>query len=552
MRIAIEGCGHGTLHAIYASVKATCQIRGWDGVDLLIIGGDFQAVRNSFDLNAMSVPAKYRAIGDFHEYYSGARVAHYLTLFVGGNHEASNHLWELYYGGWVAPNIYYLGAANVVNLGPLRIAGLSGIWKAHDFKKPHFERLPYRPDQVKSIYHVRELDTRKLLQLRTQVDIGISHDWPKGIEWKGNWEQLFRFKPHFVADAKSGRLGSLAAKDVMDRLRPKWWFAAHLHCKFSAVIQHGQHAPTEPLGDASQGEPSHDTGDLHDTNEIDLETDKTQSSKEEMIDSSMGLHNNDEIDLDIDDEASEDLAVPVNSDNLSPPTVETPMDADVVPSDLREQLPASFARPTPTSEARLPYPEAIMNRTTHFLALDKCLPQRRFLQLLEIDPISNSSSAISSTPYRFTYDKEWLAITRAFASVSPLTSPVPHNQGEAYYRSLIEAEEAWVEENVIKTGKFDIPKNFQITAPTYDPSVGLHPKDHPMEYTNPQTAAFCRMLGITNFFDASEEQREARRVNGPPVASDGGRGGGGRGRGRGFRSRGGGGSGGRARGNRHM
>lgn len=42
VRIAIEGCGHGTLHAIYASVEQACKIKGWDGVDLLIIGGDFQ------------------------------------------------------------------------------------------------------------------------------------------------------------------------------------------------------------------------------------------------------------------------------------------------------------------------------------------------------------------------------------------------------------------------------------------------------------------------------------------------------------------------------
>jgi len=34
---------------------------------------------------------KYRAIDDFHEYYSGARVALYLTLFVGDNHEANAH-----------------------------------------------------------------------------------------------------------------------------------------------------------------------------------------------------------------------------------------------------------------------------------------------------------------------------------------------------------------------------------------------------------------------------------------------------------------------------
>ena len=54
---------------------------------------------------------------------------------VGGNHEAANHLWELYYGGWVAPNIYYLGAAGVVNFGGVRIAGLSGIFNPRHYKQ---------------------------------------------------------------------------------------------------------------------------------------------------------------------------------------------------------------------------------------------------------------------------------------------------------------------------------------------------------------------------------------------------------------------------------
>ena len=221
VRVAIEGCGHGTLNAIYASVKKSCEVKGWDGVDVLIIGGDFQAVRNSEDLNAMAVPMKYREIGDFHEYYSGARTAPYLTLFVGGNHEASNHMWELYYGGWVAPNIYYMGAANVLRVGPLRIAGLSGIWKGYDYRKPHFERLPYNSSDVRSIFHVRELDVRKLLQIRLQVVLGVSHDWPNGIEWLGEHKELFSHKEYFLEDARSGRLGSQAARYVLDWLRPK-------------------------------------------------------------------------------------------------------------------------------------------------------------------------------------------------------------------------------------------------------------------------------------------------------------------------------------------
>ena len=59
VRVAVEGCvgrliyyeygallilyqGHGTLHAIYASVEEKCKVKGWASVDLLIIGGDFQ------------------------------------------------------------------------------------------------------------------------------------------------------------------------------------------------------------------------------------------------------------------------------------------------------------------------------------------------------------------------------------------------------------------------------------------------------------------------------------------------------------------------------
>lgn len=62
----------------------------------------------------------------FCRYYSGEKVAPILTIFIGGNHEASNYLQELPYGGWVAPNIYYLGYAGVVNVNGIRIGGISG------------------------------------------------------------------------------------------------------------------------------------------------------------------------------------------------------------------------------------------------------------------------------------------------------------------------------------------------------------------------------------------------------------------------------------------
>lgn len=52
-------------------------------------------------------------------YYSGEKKAPILTVFIGGNHEASNHLQELPYGGWVAPNIYYLGMCQWTKIHPL-------------------------------------------------------------------------------------------------------------------------------------------------------------------------------------------------------------------------------------------------------------------------------------------------------------------------------------------------------------------------------------------------------------------------------------------------
>ncbi len=531
----------------------------------------------------MSVPFKYRTIGDFHEYYSGVRKAPYLTIFVGGNHEASNHLWELYYGGWVAPKIYYLGAANVIRVGPLRVAGLSGIWKGHDYNKPHHERLPYSQNDLKSIYHVRELDARKLLQIKTQVDVGISHDWPRGVEWMGDWKALFAKKDLFEADARAGTLGSAAAKYVMDRLRPPHWFAAHLHCKFAAGVKYGgtaqavqqkthelvgqvgnkvQLSGDEPGVGLDHPEVPKPSAQTHNDDEIELDVDDEEPVKvpastalnscspkhaspidfddSQVPKPSAPAHNEDEIELDIGDDEPVKVSASIVLDSprtkhASPATSKS----EIVPAHLRAQLPASFAPSTTrSSPPSLPHPEAIANKTTLFLALDKCLPNRKFLQILDIEPISqpppNDVTPYSTLP--ISYDKEWLAITRVFAPELILgpSSSVTRNKGEAHYAPLIAAEEQWVEANIVKKGLLAIPENFDITAPVYDPNIdNIEVREQPREYTNPQTVTFCNLVGIPNPFHASEEERDERVRNGPPVESSRGGGWMGRGRGRG-------------------
>ncbi|KAF1944471.1 lariat debranching enzyme [Clathrospora elynae] len=513
LRIAVEGCGHGVLHEIYASVAKACELRGWPDVDLLIIGGDFQAVRNAYDLKAVSMPPKYYAMHDFHEYYSGARLAPYLTIFIGGNHEASNYMWELYYGGWAAPKIYYMGAANVIRLGPIRIAGLSGIWKGYNYKKPHYERLPYNNDDVRSIYHVRELDVRKLLQIRTQVDIGLSHDWPRGMEWKGNHRQLFKWKPDFEQEAKDGTLGSVAAKVVLERLRPQHWFSAHMHAKFPAIWEHAQ-AQSKPASKADTDvEPTMivNDGEI----ELDLEDDvPVQAPK-----------NDAEIDLDMDD--GETPQAPAMEHKEAAKSTPTDTKSEV-PQDIRNLLPESFARRAVESVPTLPFPEDITNKTTNFLALDKCLPKRSFLQLLEIDP---HTPAQFQRPLQLQYDKEWLAITRLFADHLQVGDPyaqVPSDQGDVSYRPRVEKEMAWVEENIVKAGKMTIPEDFTQTAPVYEPELGIRVLETPQEFSNPHTQNFCDLLQIPNVFHATDEERAQLIQSGPrPEQQRSNRGGGG-------------------------
>eukprot|EP00850_Spirogloea_muscicola_P005264 SM000024S07726 [mRNA] locus=s24:25639:28489:+ [translate_table: standard] len=236
-QIAVEGCAHGDLDNIYATLQHLEQVESIK-VDLLICCGDFQAVRNEHDLETMACPAKYRMMNTFWKYYSGEAVAPILTIFIGGNHEAQNHLWELFYGGWVAPNIYYLGAAGVVKFGGIRVGGLSGIYKPQDYHQGHHEHPPYDYQSMRSSYHIRSFDVGKLKLLKEPIDIFVSHDWPNGIWEHGNVQELVRRKPFFKNDIDSGRLGSQPSSGLLHHLQPSYWFSAHLHVKFAAAVRH--------------------------------------------------------------------------------------------------------------------------------------------------------------------------------------------------------------------------------------------------------------------------------------------------------------------------
>ncbi|XP_031476540.1 lariat debranching enzyme isoform X1 [Nymphaea colorata] len=370
MKIAVEGCMHGELDNVYSTLKYLEEVENTK-VDLLICCGDFQAVRNKNDLDSVNVKAKYRNMNSFWKYYTGQVIAPVPTVFIGGNHEASNYLWELYYGGWAAPNIYFLGFAGVIKFGNIRIAGLSGIYKEYSYHKGHYERAPYNEKEIRSIYHVREYDVYKLMQIEEPIDIFISHDWPRGITKYGDWEKLISQKPFFKEEVIEGMLGSKAAAELLDKLRPPFWFSGHLHCKFSAIIQHGEGGTA-----------------------------------------------------------------------------------------------------------------------TKFLALDKCLPGRKFLQVIDIES--------ECGPFELLYDEEWLAITRKCNSMFPLT-----RQPTLFRNQQLDSEghREWVR-NLLKERESSKPFDFTSSVPAYGHPLSSA-TDSSGHVRNPQTEAFLQLLELPYLLDSS-------------------------------------------------
>lgn len=374
MKIAVEGCMHGDLDNVYATLLHLQEVEKTK-IDLLICCGDFQAVRNEKDLESLNVPPKFRSMNSFWKYYSGEKVAPFPTIFIGGNHEASNYLWELYYGGWAAPDIYFLGFAGVVKFGNIRIGGLSGIYKAHDYHLGHHERVPYNERDIRSIYHVREYDVHKLMQVEEPIDIFLSHDWPVGITDHGDWQALVRRKPFFNQEIQEGTLGSKPAAQLLEKLKPTYWFSAHLHCKFAALVQHEEGAVTK------------------------------------------------------------------------------------------------------------------------FLALDKCLPGRKFLQIFEIES--------EPGPFEIQYDEEWLAITRKFNSILPLTTRRANLGGVQL--DMQECRQ-WVSHRLQTRGAK--PFEFVQTVPCYNPSGSVLNDSSTGNCRNPQTEAFLQFLELPYLLDNTSESRE--------------------------------------------
>ncbi|PWN30005.1 hypothetical protein BDZ90DRAFT_215327 [Jaminaea rosea] len=465
MKIAVEGCSHGELDNIYASIAKAEEAGGFK-TDLLLLCGDFQGIRNVGDLECIAVPPKYRSMGSFHRYYSGEKIAPVLTLVVGGNHEASNYMWELAHGGWLAPNIYFLGEAGAVDVNGVIIAGASGIYKSHDYTSGRHEQVPYSPSDIRSVYHTRIFDIWRLKLLAnsresasagpsSRPDIVMSHDWPNTIEQHGDVHGLIKRKPFFKDEINTSTLGSPPLLELLKTLRPSYWFSAHLHVKFAALFKHGgQGTEVGPQGREGGAQAGPSNGG--------------EASNPEAID------------IDLDDSGEEDVD-------------EEPKGANAAATD-------------PTFQGA---------SETRFLALSKCLPGHKFLQFFDMpsrqaEEVAGGSESVggSSSKPQLCFVPRWLAILRAtnhFLCLQKKQTPLP-SVDDALLLKRIDEEEDWVRRELMAQGRnatlaVEPIQHFVRTAPSTSDPQGSMPGPPPW-FTNPQTEALCHWLQMENKINA--------------------------------------------------
>ena len=215
-------------------------------IDLIICTGDFECLITENDLKYLSCPEKYKNMGDFHKYYNKINKVPVLTIFIGGNHEASNILDNNFYGGYICENIFYLGRCGYINYKGINIVGISGIYNYFDYFKGHFEKDILQ--NIKSIFHVREFDIAKLSLINNnEIDIFISHDWPNNIINKNDINNIIKNKPLWKKDILNNRLGSFPNQFLLNLLKPKYYVCGHMHYYYKNTIFHNNNSVTNFL-----------------------------------------------------------------------------------------------------------------------------------------------------------------------------------------------------------------------------------------------------------------------------------------------------------------
>eukprot|EP00768_Dysnectes_brevis_P003460 gnl/Dysnectes_brevis/2469_a2952_1207.p1 GENE.gnl/Dysnectes_brevis/2469_a2952_1207~~gnl/Dysnectes_brevis/2469_a2952_1207.p1 ORF type:complete len:401 (-),score=88.92 gnl/Dysnectes_brevis/2469_a2952_1207:30-1232(-) len=255
MKFLALGCIHGSWEQLINEVNDLD-----DDVSFVLCTGDLQMFRNLDDMASASIPQKYWSEGSFWKLYTQDKdhplVPKIPIITIAGNHESTSYLAEIPFGGWVAPNVYYMGHSSLLHIvhqgRMIKLGGISGIFHYHTYRKPRITCLPIRDTFIaKDWYRVRHPDvtllTQSILMDSTNAPLVVAtHDWPAGITRHGTGKlygkQLnqARHSPETIGSMPSATLLATLLRTPTAQLTH--WVCAHMHTK----IQWGLHAPDVP------------------------------------------------------------------------------------------------------------------------------------------------------------------------------------------------------------------------------------------------------------------------------------------------------------------
>jgi lariat debranching enzyme len=306
-----------------------------------------------------------------------------------------------------------------------------------------------------------------MLTMNHNLDIGLSHDWPLDIEKHGNVHKLLKKKHFFKTDIRNGTLGSPLNKFLLQHLRPRYWFSSHLHVRFEANVKY------------------------------------RKSSKKVAVKSNNGVNseiklvkNHESIDLDMDSppEIKKSDEIELDMDDMEPVKKKTKVDWE---SALFEDK----------SDPKLaPRRVTTDNDSTYFLALDKCLPKRKFLEEIDIPvkPENTSHCSFTDKSTTFYYSRRAIAINKVveeyvqahkqeFKNMNMMNVVEDPCQLRIVNELLPMINLQLQQLNNMDDETFAVPDNFEAVAPTSDAT------DVELQYwPNNQTEEYCRKFGIIN------------------------------------------------------
>lgn len=221
-------------------------LRAWERrnratLELVLQVGDFEPHRHAEDLATMAAPARYRALGDFPRFASGAERFDWPVWCIGGNHEPYGWLERLEPGAQLAPNCAWIGRAARLRLGGMRVAGLSGVHVEGRERVPRPPPERFGTTSNKAWIHFTEDDVEGLLGGGDPVDVLIVHDWPEGV--------IAPEDRHLFTQARRASrpvaVGNPYARLLVDLLKPALVLCGHLHQPYRSVVTHPCGARTQ-------------------------------------------------------------------------------------------------------------------------------------------------------------------------------------------------------------------------------------------------------------------------------------------------------------------